>query len=232
MTIGAGERLLELRAVKEEPPSVFLWDEELMQDVLSPIHPDSVAADDLDTIVIVNEPSVGNAIFHSGIAIADDARIEVAGGKQSIDFFGILRNVVNAQSLDVLQFSKPEDPDALYAEGCEAWNNGETEASSQIFLTLSLLGHKTGSALYGLATSLCKSGKYQEALDLSLIVGASGHPHPRALILAGYAAYKIDDPNLGRRCLARASRIARGKPEYTEELRFAQRLLLTQHFGD
>ena len=232
MTIGTTERLLELRAVKEEISDVFLWDDELMQDVLSPIHIDSICADDTDTIVIVNEPSVGNALFHSGIAIADDARIEVAGGKQSIDFYGILRKVVNAKSIDILQFSKPENPDAMYAQGCEAWNNGLTETSGHIFLTLSLLGYNTGSALYGLATSLCKSGQYQEALDLSLIVGASGHPHPRALILAGYAAYKIDDPNLGRRCLARASRIARGKPKYTEELRFAQRLLLTQHFGD
>lgn len=229
MTSGIDLDVIEVAKTTKDVQVTRSRSNKFMQDILCPLPYDICAS---DTIQVVNAPEGKESLFHSGIEVSKDARVEIKDKTEGTDLGNILRIVANAKSVDVLALGQALDPEDMHRSGCNAWKEGDADKASQIFLSLSLMGHRTGSALYGLATSLCKSGQYREALNLSLVVGAAEDAHPRALVLAGYAAYKLGDANLGRRCLARASRMSRGKPEYTGELRFAQRLLLTQHFGD
>ena len=204
-----------------------------MYDVLGPIPAARAAATETeDGLVVLRAALCATAPDCGDMAEEDGPRIEIAGTDHGIDIIPLLRPAMDAGHISKAGLRCGGDLDVVYAEACRAAERGDAARAARSFLHLVLTEHRTGSALHGLAAVLCRAGRHDEALKLALIVASSGHPDPRALILAGYAAYRTGDSNLGRRCLAKASRQARGRPEYAEELRFAQRLLLTQQFEE
>ncbi|MCL3883322.1 hypothetical protein [Marivita sp. GX14005] len=193
-----------------------------MQDSLNPLPPTRAAK--------MVAPGFAVEIAPEGPSL-DGARITFPGQTEDLTLLSLLRGAIAAGDL-ASDLQPPADPDAAYSDALRAARDGQTAAAGTLFLALALSGHHVGGALHGLASALCKAGRHDEALRLSLTLGDAGFTDPRALILAGFAAQKTGDKALARKCLARAARMARGQPEYVEDLHFAQRLLLMQQLGD
>lgn len=88
------------------------------------------------------------------------------------------------------------------------------------------------AALYGLACCQVSRKAFAPALEIVQILLAAGVDHPVFSALAGQAAAAMNDTTLTRQYMARAARGARGVPDLRDILRFAQRTLLIQQFGN
>ncbi|MFP7674954.1 hypothetical protein ACG74X_16510 [Marivita sp. S0852] len=196
-----------------------------MQDMLLPLPPTRAAKMVAHGFAVVSDATQKDGASLHG------ARITFPGQTDDMALATLLRGAIQAGVLSS-DLKAPPDPDTAYTDAVRAVEAGETAAAGMLFLALAVSGHNVGGALHGLASALCKAGRHDDALRLSLALGEAGFTDPRALILAGFAAQKTGDKALARRCLARAARMARGQPDYVEDLHFAQRLLLMQQLGD
>ncbi len=113
---------------------------------------------------------------------------------------------------------------------CAALAGGDPQVAARGFLAVAETGDATAQALYGLAASLCAARQDDGALAIADFLAACPDAPSRAQLLSGFAAYCLGRKESARRSLARAARMARGRPEARDELRFAQTVLLKQQF--
>lgn len=88
-----------------------------------------------------------------------------------------------------------------------------------------------GDALIGLAVCAARLSAYEEALALALESRGLRPDHPRASCIAGLAELERGNRRAAQSHLAAAARLARGRPEFQEDLRLAQRNLLLMQIG-
>lgn len=117
-----------------------------------------------------------------------------------------------------------------FGTACSALAEGDAASAARGFLALAETGETPAQALYGLAASLCATRQDGGALAIADFLAACPDAPSRAQLLSGFAAYCLGRKEEARRNLARAARMARGRPEARDELRFAQTVLLKQQF--
>ncbi|MGR3483831.1 MAG: hypothetical protein ACU0BF_00660 [Paracoccaceae bacterium] len=177
-----------------------------------------------------DRPDVGADDTVSVAGDAGAARVTATSeAGRTVDLSALAAEVLGAQAVGEVA-APPDYPDDLYDTAVRLAGEGESADAARLFLRLAMAQHRTAGAIYGLAAALCDAGRHDRALELALLLSDAPDAGPRAWMLAGYAAYRTGDAGLARRLLARGSRAARGRPDYAEELRFAQRLLLSQQF--
>ena len=84
-----------------------------------------------------------------------------------------------------------------------------------------------------LALAICAArlDRYEEALPLAQESLKSGIRHPRAYCIVGMCELLRGNKAAAQENLAMATRMGRNHPEFREDMRLAQRLLLIRHFG-
>ena len=97
----------------------------------------------------------------------------------------------------------------------------------------SLLNTESGraDALCGLAVVSAMDHHYEDALLFANKSIELEVTNPRALCIAGFCELRRGNRKVAQSLLARVARIARKLPEFREDLRAAQRMLLNLHFN-
>lgn len=83
----------------------------------------------------------------------------------------------------------------------------------------------------GLAVCAVRLGRLDEALALATESLRRGSRHPRAFCIAGLCELDRGERSAAQNHLAIATRVARSQPEFRNDMRMAQRLLLILNFG-
>jgi Flp pilus assembly protein TadD len=113
----------------------------------------------------------------------------------------------------------------------EGFQSGHIERAVVLFATLLHLEKQQAEALSGLALCGVRRGQFEEALTLATQCLNLPEKHPRAYCIAGFCELERGNRKAAQSLLALGARIARKRPEFVEDLRAAQRILLILHFS-
>jgi hypothetical protein len=113
----------------------------------------------------------------------------------------------------------------------EGFQSGHNERAAALFATLLHLEKQQAEALSGLALCGVRRGQFAEALTLATECLKLPEKHPRAYCIAGFCELERGNRKAAQSLLALGARIARKRPEFAEDLRAAQRILLILHFS-
>ena len=113
----------------------------------------------------------------------------------------------------------------------DGFKTGHASRAAVLFATLLHLGTEPAEALSGLALCAARLGKFEQALTLATECLKLPVKHPRAYCIAGYCELERGNRKAAQSLLALGARIARNRPEFVEDLRAAQRVLLVMHFA-
>jgi hypothetical protein len=112
----------------------------------------------------------------------------------------------------------------------DGFKTGHIERAAVLLATLHHLKIEEAEALSGLALCGARLGKFDEALTLATECLKLPVKHPRAYCIAGFCELERGNRKAAQSFLALGARIARSRPEFAEDLRAAQRVLLILHF--
>ena len=190
----------------------------LMPADLGPLYPEIVAS----LVHAVSTPQPEAAVPHATTSV------ETAGSKA--DVIDIASRRPAAQVSDGAARGESLLPH-LYDQAVAAVAADRVDQA--IVLLGALLNWKTSEAdaLLGLAVCAAQLERYDEALVFATERLKHAADHPRACFIAGLSELKRSDRRAAQNYLAAAARMARRRPEFREDLRAAQRLLLTMHFA-
>jgi hypothetical protein len=120
---------------------------------------------------------------------------------------------------------------SLIHEGAvEGLKTGHINRAAVLLATMQHLRMEEAEALSGLALCGARLGKFDEALTLATECLKLPVKHPRAYCIAGFCELERGNRKAAQSFLALGARIARNRPEFAEDLRAAQRVLLILHF--
>lgn len=88
------------------------------------------------------------------------------------------------------------------------------------------------AALYVMALCDAATERFAAMARIARFLDGAGIRHPGPTALAGYAAFLDGDDAAARKTMARAARKGRRAPEFAQTLKFVQKTLLEQHFGN
>ena len=122
-------------------------------------------------------------------------------------------------------------PRILYHAAAASVRDGEIHKAAAILAAL--LHHDTheADALVGLAICGARLRKFDDALVLAAECMKLPAKHPRAYCIAGFCELERGHRKVAQSHLAMAARMARRRPEFRDDLRTAQRLLLILHYA-
>ncbi|QOZ76304.1 hypothetical protein XH83_13125 [Bradyrhizobium sp. CCBAU 53351] len=100
-----------------------------------------------------------------------------------------------------------------------------------LLATLLHLEVDEAETLSALALCAARLGRFEEALLLANECLKLPQKHPRAYCIAGFCELDRGNRKAAQSLLAVGARIARGRPDFAEMLRAAQRVLLILHFA-
>jgi Flp pilus assembly protein TadD len=112
----------------------------------------------------------------------------------------------------------------------DGFKTGHIDRAAVLLATLQHLKIGEAEALSGLALCGARLGKFDEALTLATECLKLPVKHPRAYCIAGFCELERGNRKAAQSFLALGARIARSRPEFAEDLRAAQRVLLILHF--
>jgi Flp pilus assembly protein TadD len=113
----------------------------------------------------------------------------------------------------------------------EGFRSGHIERAAALFATMLHLEKQQAEALSGLALCGVRRAQFAEALTLATECLKLPEKHPRAYCIAGFCELERGNRKAAQSLLALGARIARKRPEFAEDLRAAQRILLILHFS-
>ncbi len=119
----------------------------------------------------------------------------------------------------------------LHDLAVENLRDNQVERAAVFFATLLHLKTEEMEALSGLALCGVRLGQFEEALLLANECLKLPEKHPRAYCIAGFCELERGNRKAAQSLLALGARIARNRPEFAEDLRAAQRVLLILHFA-
>jgi Flp pilus assembly protein TadD len=112
----------------------------------------------------------------------------------------------------------------------DGFKTGHINRAAVLLATLQHLKIEEAEALSGLALCGARLGKFDAALTLATECLKLPVKHPRAYCIAGFCELERGNRKAAQSFLALGARIARNRPEFAEDLRAAQRVLLILHF--
>jgi hypothetical protein len=119
----------------------------------------------------------------------------------------------------------------VYVAAVAKFRAGQIGSAVALLATHMLGPAAEADALTGLAICAVQLGKIREALILATACTKMPVKHPRAFCIAGYCELELGNRKTAQTLLALAARMARQRPEFREDLRAAQRLLLILHYA-
>jgi hypothetical protein len=127
----------------------------------------------------------------------------------------------------------PEDTLVRFLHWVAEEEFGASRAESAAILLSSLLFEDElgPDPTLGLAICAVRLGRLNEAFALATESLRRGSKHPRAFCIAGLCELDRGDRGAAQHHLAIATRVARSRPEFRDDMRMAQRLLLILNFG-
>lgn len=110
---------------------------------------------------------------------------------------------------------------------------GTSEIDDRVNALVVLLAEDDADPQPALGLAICASclGRAEEAYVFAMESLRRGGKHPRAFCIIGLCELENGDRPAAQHHLAAATRLARSRPEFRDELRAAQRLLLILNFG-
>jgi len=133
------------------------------------------------------------------------------------------------------QTTAPADSDGIatfiHDLAVDGFKGGHIARAVTLFATLLHLKKQEADALSGLALCGVRLGQFSEALTLANECLNLPVKHPRAYCIAGFCELERGNRKAAQSLLALGARIARKRPEFAEDLRAAQRVLLLLHFS-
>ncbi len=120
---------------------------------------------------------------------------------------------------------------ALYDAAAAELDAGHPERAAARLSGLLDSDVSRADALCGLAVVCMRTQNYDDALVLANKCIELQVTNPRALCIAGFCELKRGNRKAAQTLLARVARIARKLPEFREDMRAAQRMLLNLHFA-
>jgi hypothetical protein len=118
----------------------------------------------------------------------------------------------------------------LYDQAVEAAAAGRIADAVALLSALLAWPSSEADGLLGLAVCAARLERYDTALVLATERLRLGAGHPRACCIAGLCELERGDRRAAQNYLAAAARLARRQPQYRDDLRAAQRLLIMMHF--
>lgn len=118
---------------------------------------------------------------------------------------------------------------SLYRAAGSDLQTGDDDRALTALLLLATHGTTRADAAIGLCICAWRMGRDELAFDLAVEALALSPGHPRACLVAGLAQLRRGQRRAAQTYLAAASRSARRKPDYRDDLREAQRSLLLLH---
>ncbi|PDT90837.1 hypothetical protein CO669_07630 [Bradyrhizobium sp. Y36] len=119
----------------------------------------------------------------------------------------------------------------LRACAAEAFAADQIGRAAVLLATLHHLQADDAEAFSALALCAARLGQFDEALLLANECLKLPQKHPRAYCIAGFCELERGNRKAAQSLLAVGARIARGRPDFAEMLRAAQRVLLILHFA-
>jgi Flp pilus assembly protein TadD len=113
----------------------------------------------------------------------------------------------------------------------ESFRAGQAGRAIILYGALVHLKMDEAEALSGLALCGVRLNRFDDALTLAHECLKFPEKHPRAYIIAGFCELERGNRKAAQSLLALGARIARNRPEFAEDLRAAQRVLLILHFA-
>ncbi len=119
----------------------------------------------------------------------------------------------------------------LHACVAEAFAAEEIGRAVVLLAALHHIQAEEAETLSALALCAARLGRFEEALLLANECLKLPQKHPRAYCIAGFCELERGNRKAAQSLLAVGARIARGRPDFAEMLRAAQRVLLILHFA-
>lgn len=119
----------------------------------------------------------------------------------------------------------------LHACVAEAFAAEDIGRAAVLLATLHHLQADEAETLSALALCAARLGHFAQALLLANECLKLPQKHPRAYCIAGFCELERGNRKAAQSLLAVGARIARGRPDFAEMLRAAQRVLLILHFA-
>jgi hypothetical protein len=113
----------------------------------------------------------------------------------------------------------------------ESFRTGQIDRAVVFYGVLLHLKAEEVEALSGLALCGVRLSRFDDALMLANECLKLPEKHPRAYCIAGFCELERGNRKAAQSLLALGARIARNRPEFAEDLRAAQRVLLILHFA-
>lgn len=135
--------------------------------------------------------------------------------------------------LEIEGVSSPERDllNSVRSLAADAFAAGRTERAALLLSSLLFLDQPGVDPVLGLAVCAVKLDRLEEAFALATESLRRGSKHPRAFCIVGLCEFDRGERAAARTHLAIAARLARSRPEFREDMRMAQRLLLILNFG-
>jgi Flp pilus assembly protein TadD len=124
----------------------------------------------------------------------------------------------------------PDLTAAIYAAATEEFDAGRLRNAIGLLASLISQTESDIHPLVGLAVCAIRMERFNEADLLASESIRRGFKHPQLFCVAGLCRLESGDRDAAMDFLARAARAARQSPEFREDLRFAQRLLISMHY--
>ncbi|GMO22306.1 hypothetical protein [Bradyrhizobium sp. TM233] len=163
----------------------------------------------------------------SGDPVAS-AVLALIRGDWSDDAIAALHETIVARQADI----GCREPSLLLHDcAAEAFAADKIGCAAVLLATLLHLQVEQAETLSALALCAARLGQFDEALLLANECLKLPHKHPRAYCIAGFCELERGNRKAAQSLLAVGARIARGRPDFAEMLRAAQRVLLILHFA-
>jgi Flp pilus assembly protein TadD len=179
--------------------------------------------------------AAGEAVAAAILALAADAWSEgaLADIQANLDAQGCINDAGDAASTLGADVDANTDGVASFIHdlAVDNFKTGYIARSVVFFATLVKLAAQEAEALSGLALCGVRLGRFAEALTLAMACLDLPEKHPRAYCIAGFCELERGNRKAAQSLLALGARIARKRPEFAEDLRAAQRVLLILHFA-
>jgi hypothetical protein len=170
-----------------------------------------------------------SAAAGDGVAAAVCALLPKHSAASLTALAGRLAPAARPDGADRTQLDLDAVAPVLYDQAVEAMVEGKAGDATVALGLVAAAPSSRPDGLLGLAVCAARLQNYDAARTLAIETLKHRPGHPRACCIAGLCELERGDRKAAQQYLATAARMARRRPEFRDDLRAAQRLLLMMH---
>lgn len=193
-----------------------------------------MALKDIDALAaLVSLPPLPPAM---GLSMVDILHVESGWVRSQLaDVASLSRDVASAadtlmQDIET-DLGADDAVEVLYERARVAFADDRFTQAAGLLCSLLVQQREPVDALLGLSICALRTRHYGEASVLAQDALLRGHRHPRAYCVLGVSELLQGNTSAAKDQLAMAARLGRGRPEFRDDLRLAQKALLLHQLG-